>query len=535
MTDYPRVRPVGDAAVTVELGDAIDPALNAAVRALDRALAERPLAGVLEAVPNYRSLLVCYDPRRAAFADLAPALLERARIESEPLPPGPLHTVPTVYGGEHGPDLQEVAKTCGLSEGEVVRLHTSQELTAFMLGFMPGFPYLGLSPEALAVPRRPTPRVRVPEGSVALAGRQAGIYPAASPGGWQLIGRTATRLFDPTAEPPALIQPGDRVRFVRTDALAAERPAILVPREAGDPVVEVLSPGLLTSVQAAPRVGHRRLGVSGAGPLDAGAHAAANRAVGNAPDTAALEVTLAGPSLRFLRSVRVAIAGADLGAVLERTDLGAWEVPRGQAFLARPDSVLRFEGRRSGCRAYVAFAGGIDVPVVLGSRSTDLVGAFGGHGGRALRARDLLVAGSDQGRPSQDDAPGAEAAARPRAEEEGIPTLRVVLGPQDDHFPESAKRLFFGTAWAVTATSDRVGCRLGGPGLETVGAAEIVSDGMVPGCIQVPPDGQPIVMLADGPTTGGYPKIATVITADLARLAQLVPGQGRVRLEAVNS
>jgi biotin-dependent carboxylase-like uncharacterized protein len=402
-----------------------------------------------------------------------------------------------------------------------------------MLGFMPGFAYLGLSPEAMAVPRRQTPRVRVPAGSVALAGRQTAIYPAVSPGGWQIIGRTSARLFDPMAVPPASIQAGDRVRFIQAEALEAERPSSPVARERGDVAVEVLAPGLLTSVQGGVRTGHRRLGVSGAGPLDRDAHAAANRALGNAHDAAALEVTLVGPTLRFLRAVRVAVAGADLGAVLERPDLGAWPVPPGRAFLARPDNVLHFEGRRSGCRGYVAFAGGIDVPVVLGSCSTDLVGAFGGYEGRALRAGDLLGLRSGAGRWREHDAPQTEAAVRAGAEDDRTPTLRVVLGPQDDHFPPSAKGRLVGDAWTLTAASDRVGCRLSGPVLETLGVGEIVSDGMVPGSVQVPPDGQPIVMLADGPTTGGYPKIATVITADLGRLAQLVPGQGRVRFETV--
>jgi antagonist of KipI len=155
-------------------------------------------------------------------------------------------------------------------------------------------------------------------------------------------------------------------------------------------VVEVLEPGLLTTVQDAGRAGHRRVGVSGAGPVDARAHAAANRAVGNPPQAAALECTAVGPALAFRAPLRFAVAGADLGAVLERADLGRWPVPLGAGVLARPGNVLRFTGVRSGCRAYVALRGGIDVPVVLGSRATDLASAFGGLAGRALAASDRL-------------------------------------------------------------------------------------------------------------------------------------------------
>jgi biotin-dependent carboxylase-like uncharacterized protein len=283
----------------------------------------------------------------------------------------------------------------------------------------------------------------------------------------------------------------------------------------------VIDGGLGTTVQDRGRAGRRRLGVAQAGALDALSAARANAAVANGPDCAVLECTVVGPALRFLRTLRFAWAGADLGAVLERSDLGDWSVPAATAVLARPGNVLRFAGRRHGCRAYVAFAGGIDAPPLMGSRSTDLTAAFGGHQGRALRAGDRLAVGSDRGAPrpvATDSTSGDEA-----------PTVRVVLGPQDDHFAPATIERFLGAQWSVATTSDRAACRLAGPRLEHAGPSEIASEGMVPGSIQVPPDGQPIVMLADGPTTGGYPKIATVVSGDLGRLAQSLPGQGRVR------
>ena len=231
--------------------------------------------------------------------------------------------------------------------------------------------------------------------------------------------------------------------------------------------------------------------------------------------------------LEFLAPVRFAVTGADLGAVLERADLGAWPVPLGSGVLARPGNVLRFAGRRSGCRAYVALQGGIDVPAVLGARATDLQSGFGGLLGRALRAGDHA---------------GRRAGERPRhARRIGrgphatSVTVRVVLGPQADYFAGSTVERFLASSFRLGATSDRVGCRLEGEPLRHQGPAEILSDGMLPGSIQVPPDGQPIVMLHDGPTTGGYPKIATVITADLPLLAQLVPGEGEVRFEQVQA
>lgn len=520
-----RILPVGDAALSVEFGRDLDPELAARVRALDAFLAAAPVDGVRETVPTCRALLVVYEPRAVGFGELADELSRRALAAPVDAEPGATHVIPVSYDGA---DLDDVARACRLGRDDVVALHAGREYTALMLGFLPGFAYLGLLALELALPRRATPRPRVPAGSVAIAGRQTGIYPALSPGGWHLVGRTSARLFHPQRNPPALVRAGDRVRFEAVgkldDAPTAPR---LATRPTGPAALEVLDGGWRTSVQDAGRFGARRYGVAWSGALDARAHAQANAAVGNPPGTAGLECTLLGPRLRFLAPCVFALAGADLGGVLERSDLGAaWPVPLGAAVRARPGNVLAFVGRRSGCRAVIAFAGGLDVPAVLDSRATDLTARFGGLDGRALRAGDQLALG------------GAAAGAVVPGEGErdgarGVVAVRVVLGPQDDHFTPEAQGAFLDSTWTVTGTSDRVGCRLAGPRLEHAGPSEIVSDGMVPGCVQVPPDGQPIVSLADGPTTGGYPKIATVVRDDLALLAQLVPGEGRVRFTPV--
>jgi antagonist of KipI len=319
------------------------------------------------------------------------------------------------------------------------------------------------------------------------------------------------------------------VRFFAVEDLAPAALEAEVPSSGlvGTASLEVVEGGLLTTVQDRGRPGRRRFGVGAAGAMDVHALAEGNRVVGNTGDAAGLECTAAGPTLRFPAPATFAVTGADLGATLHRADLGPWPVPPGVRVRAREGNVLSFAGHQRGCRAYVALGGGIDVPLVLGSRSTDLPGGFGGFLARALRAGDHLAVGSRitlaaAAAPEPGPVPGDE-----------VTTLRVVLGPQDDHFAPDALQRFLSTEYPVAATSDRVGCRLQGPALAHAGPSEIVSDGMLPGCVQVPPDGQPIVMGPDSPTTGGYPKIATVITADRPRLAQLLPGQARVRFEEV--
>ncbi len=205
---------MGEAALLVELGDEIDGTANARVHLL--AVAVQDLAGVIESIPGYASLLVEFDPARLTH-DALREYLTRALSDPPPVivtPPSVIE-IPTRYGGEFGPDLEFVARHNHLTPEEVIRLHTSQPFRVFMLGFTPGFPYVGPLPAEIAAPRLDTPRAKIPAGAVGIAGRQTGIYPRESPGGWRLIGHTNIRLFDPARNPPALLRPGDYVRFVR--------------------------------------------------------------------------------------------------------------------------------------------------------------------------------------------------------------------------------------------------------------------------------------------------------------------------------
>jgi inhibitor of KinA len=221
-TVTPGVVPFGDQALLAVLGETVDESVNARVHALAAAVrAERGASGIPwgEPVPGYASLLVPYDVRRLTLVDAQrrlDRLVEEALRADTPLDVAdlPVATIPVRYGGEDGPDLAEVARRTGLSESQVVELHVSVAYRVFLLGFVPGFAYLGTLPEELALPRRDTPRLRVPAGSVAIAERQTAVYPTATPGGWHLIGRTDVRMWDAAAESPSLLRPGQRVRFV---------------------------------------------------------------------------------------------------------------------------------------------------------------------------------------------------------------------------------------------------------------------------------------------------------------------------------
>lgn len=513
----------------VTLGERIDAALNTRVHALAEAL--RPQPWVEDAIPGYASLLVEYDPLAVSYEAVTAAVREAlAALPAAPRRAGRLRQVPTVYGGEYGPDLDAVAARVGLPPEEVVRLHAGTVQRVYFLGFAPGHPYMGDLPPVLALPRRPTPRTAVPAGSVAIAGGQTVIYPFAFPGGWHILGRTPLRLFDPAREPPAYFQPGDRVRFVPIPARAwddyVEHSAPSVPPSVADAALTVEVGGLLTLVQDAGRIGYGHLGVPRSGPMDWAALRAANLLVGNAPGAAGLEINLVGPALRFHHDTLIALTGGDLRPTLDGRPVPLWT-----AWYARAGQVLRFGPRRAGLRAYLALAGGIAVPPVLGSRATYARAAFGGLAGRALQAGDRLALQPPSADPRRQL--GSYLPPEHRPPYCAAPEVRVLLGPHADRFPPAALETFLGTAYTVTPASDRMGYRLAGPRLARREPADLVSGGMPLGGVQVPGDGQPIVLLSDHQPTGGYPLIATVIQADLPLVAQLAPGDS-VRFRAVS-
>ena len=273
----------------------------------------------------------------------------------------------------------------------------------------------------------------------------------------------------------------------------------------------VVRPGMLTTVQDLGRWGHQHLGVPVAGPMDWYAHRLANRLVGNPDEVAALEVTLIGPELLAGGDVVCAVTGADF----ELTG-GDRSAPMNASFVLRKGERLRFRSRRAGARATLAVGGGIDAEIILGSRSTSLISRMGPFGGRALIAGDVLGVG-DTGHVERRP---PHALPLPH----GGTRLRVLLGPHDGRFGEEALRAFASSRYVVTPESNRMGYRLNGAVLALRDATEMLSDATPIGSLQIPPSGLPILLMADRQTTGGYPKIATVITADLPLAGQLAPG-----------
>ncbi len=533
------VHAFGDSAFMIEGPEEISEDNFALVRSIVRAIGAAGLPGLRELIPAYRSVLAVFDPLLPGMGGIREKL-ERLLGSLEGVAEGEQEIVelPVCYGREFGVDLAEVASRAGISEEEVVAIHSGGCYRVFMLGFTPGFPYLGGMSERIATPRRKDPRVRIEAGSVGIAEGQTGVYPLASPGGWNIIGRSPLRLFDPDRTPPALLRAGQFVRFVPIDeatfrslaeaenrgpgAAARENATAAQATAPGQARLEILSPGMLTTVQDRGRYGYQSTGVPPSGAMDMRSLELANIAVGNDRGEASLEMTLLGPEIRFSSETDFALAGGGLGATLSGRP-----VPMYEAVHAKPGEVLCVGALSSGIRSYLAVAGGFDLGSVMGSRSTYLRAGFGGFCGRQLKAGDCLGI-----RPRT-------AAARPRpVPESARPVfsesyeIRVSVSHEEDRFAAGTLQTFFSSSWSVSAKSDRMGIRLEGPELAHSRGADIISSGVLSGTIQVPGQGNPIILAADRQTTGGYPRIAHVCTVDLPVLGRLKPGD-RVSFRAV--
>lgn len=526
-----RVLRASDRALLVEEAD-----LGSSMRvhaALAAELEAGGLVGVTELIPAARTILVPFDPSR-----VDESALWRHLLDVEPADERASHrhvvTIPVHYDGQ---DLDEVAELLGVSAREVVARHAAATWRVAFTGFAPGFGYLVGDDPFFDVPRRTTPRTRIPSGSVGLAGDYSGVYPRESPGGWQLIGRTDETMFDLRREPPALFVPGYEVRFT-----VAERESVSLFPAAAPPVahaaghaIEVVRPGPQLLVEDLGRPGNAALGVSASGAADRRALRDANRAVGNRSDAAVLEQAGGGAVLRFRGDTVVAIAGAQADAQLRPAEGAPIPVAIGVPVAVADGDELHLRGLVAGLRVAIAVRGGLALAPALDSLAVDTLGGIGPLDlpGVGLTTGDVVPAHDPASAPDAVDPHVPARGDLPRAGE--VVELAIVLGPRDDWFTPAALQTLTSQEWSVTARSDRVGVRLQGDvALERTRDGELPSEGAVTGAIQVPPDGQPVLFLPDHPLTGGYPIIGAVIDRDLDRAGQLPPG-ARIRFRVVDA
>lgn len=519
MTSFPHIIDIIPGSLLFVVAAEMDVHTTHRIAATMRVLDDTQPDGVEDIIPSYGSILVIYDDTVTSASRVVSSLSNAWEQTSELSFEDQRDTVSiaVVYGDTYGDDLANVSDHTGFSTDDVITLHASGTYTVGAVGFAPGFTYLIGMPFALATPRRSSPRLRVPAGSVGIGGAQTGVYALPSAGGWNLIGRSPTRLFDATADPPVLLQLGDSVRFVPIDDADFSGLEPLPVSASGDGPIEVLTPGMQTTLQDLGRYGMGRYGFAIDGAADRLSLVIANALVGNDPGVAGLEITQQGPSLRFDQRLQLALAGADLGARLNgRT------VAMERMFETMPGDELSFSppAHSVGARVYLAVRGGFDVPLVMGSASTNLLAGIGGWHGRALVRGDRLAIGQRLV-PDAPFIPGLQRSAT--MHHRGEP-FTVRAGVQRDRFDDATWQKLIAEPFTVSDEANRVGLRLIGASLQPIGGADVLSEGIGTGSIQVTGEGQAIVMLPGRATIGGYTKIATVMPQDWDRLGQLSPG-----------
>lgn len=475
---------------------------NERVRTLAERLYKSPPTGIREIVPGLVTLYVEYERALVSRHDVLSWVKKNLSL------PGPrsdrrsrLIEVPVSYGGN---DLNSVSKRLQMAPEKIISIHSSTLYTVLTIGFSPGQPYLGVVKPAIEIPRKTIPVPHVPAYSVGIANYYTSITAFAQPTGWDVLGQALIRIYDPHRGEPALLRPGDTVKFLPASGQAPSEPESLplLPREPVRPFLKVLEEGLLDLVVDHGRFMVGREGLPRGGPLDRRSYSLANSVIGNPPGTAAVEINYRGPVLEATSDGIVAFAGWGLRPEINGIEADSFtglELLRGDVLTFKPSGV--------GARGYLGIIGGVESRRFRGSASVGLRGRIG----QPIKTGDFIGKGSDR-----------RARARfgfvpPKSRPSRYQVLRILPGPQASN--EAIHNLTCATFTAVSG--DRMGVRLKGP---HVLGGEVVSEAVPLGAIQVPPGGTPILLLNDRGTTGGYSKPAVVHPSDLPLAGQITAG-----------
>ena len=531
---------LGDAALLVDFRNY--PEALSKIHQLSELLFSRSPPWLLDLIPGIDSLLVALkfsdynyrDTRAAAKAEIEALLNKLLSERKREAKSEVVHRIRVCYDPELALDLLASAEKCKLSVREFINRHKNSEIRVDILGFMPGFSYCsGLDPR-LKLPRLESPRTAVPAGSVAIAELQTAIYPQPTPGGWNIIGRSPDVLFDPSKSRPSLLMAGERVEFIEIDLAEFRKIEAQNLTKAAQSIsksksasyaIEVISPGLQTTIQGLARYGFAHLALSAGGPMDQESARLANALLGNPDDAAGLEIAGAGTKLLFHEDTWVAWVGARC-----LSQINGDAIPGNRPVLIPKGAILSFGRMMQGYRIFLALSGGIDSEFILGGRGSHL---SAGIGGRALQKGDVLYLPHSQEvyqKPFFKNLSEAKISypkwsiASPALPRKKLELIKVLPSIHLDVLSSAEQDALWKTVWTISSQSNRMGMRLESDFKITSSITGIASQGIWFGTVQLPPSGQPILMMAEHQTTGGYPRLMEIVSSERSKLAQLRPG-----------
>jgi len=539
------VQPINESSILLRFGNSIDVHTHQQLMQAKQYIEQKPFPGFVETVPAYNTLAVYYNPVEVVqtAATIAASVEQTVRniLANAKSPTASTTTqlieIPVCYDDDFAPDLAETAGNLQLSKEALIQLHSSKTYYVYMLGFTPGFPYMGKTDERIVTKRKQQPRLAVVPGSVAIAGEQTGIYPFATPGGWNIIGRTPLQLFDRHKTNPFLLKAGDEVQFkpITQDEFEQYSSSNIelnstnsINRStetsaANKPIIQVEQCGFLTTLQDTGRTGYLQYGVSKGGAMDSSAAQLANVLVGNDAEETVLELTQSPHRFLFTADTVIAFAGGGLQPETEQQVM-----PLHKPLFVAAGTVVHCRQQLPGFRLYMAVAGGFAADEFLQSSSTDLLIKAGGFDGRSLKKADILAQKNKHNKLQQQLLQVLKAGATIELfqshESMMGTTIRVLKGAEWNYLTDASATNFTQQAFTVTQQSNRMGYRLKTEILQTNQSCDIISSPVTQGTVQLTSSGEMIILMAEAQTVGGYPHIAQVCAADLSLLAQKKPG-----------
>ena len=512
---------LSECAITIEWSNKMSILVYEQITSLNLLLNEHPFTGFTETVPAYNSITVFYQPELMITFDKSPTVFVKSHIEKLiaeksilPSLKKKYVSIPVCYDEEFGPDLPYISETKGISVQQIIATHQQKDYHVYMMGFLPGFSYMGEVDDTIAVARKASPRAVIEKGSVGIAGNQTGIYPLTSPGGWQIIGRTPYCLFDIEKEDPFFIKTGDTVHF---DSITKEEfykykekeNSVIVEEEKNNPNVIVRKAGVNSTFQDNGRFGFRSYGVPESGAMDAYSHNIANALVGNEKNCATIECTMGGLCLEFNINTVIALTGAGIVFVNGKS------IPLYQPHNIALNDVVEVRFNNKGIRTYLAVQGGFTSKVMMNSRSASPKINIG----TTLKKDMGLRVEISQTKQVLNKIDKLEIPVF-----ESHKTIRIIDGNEINWITKESIQQFYTEQFALSNRCDRMGYLLEGKPIYLENKVEMLSTAVVKGTIQLTPSGQLIVLMNDCQTTGGYPRIGQIAAIDLRVMAQLKQG-----------
>jgi KipI family sensor histidine kinase inhibitor len=520
----PKIYPLCETALSIEFGSSIDDTVHEQVMHLNKSIQQKPFAGFVETVPSYTTLTVYYQPELIESTNTRPFVYIKNYIESlfddlhaEVTSTEEIVSIPVCYDDEFGYDLDFIAANNKLTKEQVIAIHQQRVYKVYMMGFLPGFAYMGSVDEAIAMPRKSSPRAQVEAGSVGIAGIQTGIYPLTSPGGWQIVGRTPLSLFNIQSQNPFWFKTGDRIKFfaICKDEFIRIKNEQEVNKKIESEEINsnaiVIRPGAYSTIQDKGRWGFQSYGMPVSGAMDQLAYYIANALAGNDKNASCIECTMGGLQIQFKKNAVVAITGAGAAFV------NGQSIKLCQPLSVSKNDTLEIRYNNDGMRTYIAVRGGFAANRIMNSRS---VYTRAGIGSPLKKEQGLQF--------------GNLFSADPKriTESLSVPTyssdtsIRIIAGPENHWMkPESIVQLS-SQSFTLSNQCDRMGYQLKAEPLVLNEQKELLSTAVTKGTVQLTPSGQLIILMSDCQTTGGYPRVAQVAAVDLSVLAQLKPGDG---------